>query len=397
MMHRGSLVRRALSTMRAVVLREKGSPEQLVVEPAAAKPQPGPGQARIRVCATSVCYRDLLDRQGAFPFMQLPTILGHEVVGVVDALGPPAPELTTSTLRIGDRVASIHWAPKRGFVGEHSPSGAIDHSFLALTANGGYAEFLTQFESGLVALPTDLASAFSAKEASTVMGTYGTVWRGAITKGRLVAGETVLVTGASGGVGSAAVQLARALGCRVFAATTAPDKEAYLRSIGAHEVLVVPSSADGKVAGLDKHPVVKAAGGVDLVVEAVGGPTFESALRSLKAGGRLVLVGNVTNATASLPLGLCILKSLQVIGSDSITEAELLACFRFLRDHKIRPPIDRVLKLEEVRRRKPSGWERGVGCVFVRRASSARFSPLRTPSLALCRPRRRTDCSSPGR
>ena len=153
----------------------------------------------------------------------------------------------------------------------------------------------------------------------------------------------MLVTGSSGGVGTAAVQLGKLLGCHVTGVTSNSSKADYVRSLGADEVIVMDSKGH-----FSRDDIVKEMGGFDVCVECVGGPTFEQALRSLRPEGRLVLVGNVDNTSAPLPLGLCILNSLSVVGSDSISAKALGDLFRLLDENPdIRPPIHRVLPLED--------------------------------------------------
>ena len=148
----------------------------------------------------------------------------------------------------------------------------------------------------------------------------------------------VLVTGAAGGVGGAAVAIAARLGCHVIGVTgNVEAKSSYIKSLGCDDVI-------DSAPGFSKQ--VKE--GVDMVIECVGAPTFTDSLRCLKPGGRLVLVGNVTNASVQLPLGLCIVKSLNIIGTDSIEAEELRKLFLWLEEEGLRPTVDRVLQLEDV-------------------------------------------------
>ena len=140
------------------------------------------------------------------------------------------------------------------------------------------------------------------------------MWQGAVTRAGLRSGETVLVTGASGGVGSAAVQLCKRMGCKVLAVTSSEEKREFITRLGPDAVIVAPSVGE-RGPQFNQHPLVKA-DPPTVVIECTGGPTFQASLRSLQADGRMVLVGNVDNSTAQLPLGLCILKSLSVVGSD---------------------------------------------------------------------------------
>ena len=329
--------------MRAVVLKAVGPPSNLVPTAAALRPSASnlrAGEVRVRVAACAVAFRDTIDRSGGFPMIQLPTILGHEFAGTVDAVGPETTR--ESNLAVGDRVASFHWAQAFAWPSPFDTPRAME-SFFAIGCPGGYAESVVSHESGLTKVP----AGWSAAEAAPAVSTFGTVWQGIKTaqlRDPALGDERILVTGASGGVGTAAVQLLSRLGHTVVGTTSSEDtsKAAHIMAHGAAAVVSTKNprwSADVK----------KAFGGASatLVLEAVGGPTFDQSLRSLEPGGRIVLVGNVTNAVANLPLGLAIVKSLSVIGSDSCEASEMEKCFAFLTREELRPQIDRILPLEE--------------------------------------------------
>eukprot|EP01012_Entosiphon_sulcatum_P056622 TRINITY_DN80320_c0_g1_i1.p1 TRINITY_DN80320_c0_g1~~TRINITY_DN80320_c0_g1_i1.p1 ORF type:complete len:362 (+),score=50.50 TRINITY_DN80320_c0_g1_i1:22-1086(+) len=323
-----------LQGMRAVTLPKPGGVENMVLVTRDVPQLKRPDDVLVKVAACGICYRDVLDRKGAFPFIKPGIIMGHEVAGVVSAVGP-----AVRSLSVGQRVVSLHWAPCgtcRPCKEVATPCDTHHESFFGLTADGGYADYLASGASAFVPVP----DGWTAVEAAPVACTYGTVWRAAVTRGGLKPGERVAITGASGGVGSAAVQLASKLGCDVIAITSNPQKEDFLRGLGASTVVVSDRSTP-----FFKHAALR--GGVDVVLENVGEPTFQASLRSLRPNGRLVLVGNVTNASAQLPLGLSILKSLSVIGSDSVTAPELRETFAFLDKHKLRPHIHRVVGMED--------------------------------------------------
>lgn len=270
--------------------------------------------------------------------MNQPTVLGHEVSGVVEKVDEAAAG-EEGALRVGDRVVSLHWAQ---YGGRAWPSPFLDKeamkTFIGLSVDGGYSEYMTTHASAFVKVPN--AHLWTGVEAAPVMSTFGTVWQGAVVRGELRAGETVLVSGASGGVGSAAVALAKRLGCFTIGTTgSVARNEEFIRRQGADCVLDAVPGFSKRVAGL------VAGGGVDMVIENVGAPTLGDSLRSLKPGGRLVLIGNVTNESAPLPLGLCIVKSLSVIGTDSIESGELGRLFGWLGQEQLKPVIDRVLPL----------------------------------------------------
>lgn len=317
--------------MRQVLLREPGPFSALTPETVDfnANPDLQTRQVLVRVGACAVAYRDIIDRTGGFPFMNRPTVLGHEVAGVVECAAPD------SLLKPGDRVVSLHWGQ---YDGEAWPSPFLHKksmkTFLGLSCNGGYADYMTTHDTAFVKVPSP--EKWNAIEAAPVMSTFGTVWQGAVIRGGLSKGERVLVTGAAGGVGSSAVSIASRLGAHVIGCTgNIASKEDFIKQCGADEVV-------------DSSPgFSKSMRGVDMVIECVGAPTFQDSLRALNPGGRLILIGNVTNANVSLPLGLCIVKSLSVIGTDSIEACELPKLFDWLDMERLRPRIDKVLPLEE--------------------------------------------------
>ena len=290
-------------------------------------------EVEVKVAACAVAYRDIIDRTGGFPFMNQPTILGHEFSAVVTQSG------SNSNLNIGDKVVSLHWGQ---YDGEAFPSPFLHKNamktFLGLTCDGGYQDYVTTHETAFVKVPNP--EFFTGIEASPVMSTFGTVWQGAVVRGKLKKNERVLVTGASGGVGSSAVILASRLGAHVIGTTGNVEKnQDHIKSLGARECI---SAEKGFSKTLEKNNNL-----VDMVIENVGAPTFSDSLRSLKPGGRLVLIGNVTNENVKLPLGLCILKSLSIIGTDSIECNELEKLFLWMEKENIKPPIDQVMPLAD--------------------------------------------------
>jgi acryloyl-coenzyme A reductase len=165
----------------------------------------------------------------------------------------------------------------------------------------------------------------------------------------------VLITGASGGVGVCAVQIAKALGARVLATTGNESEAARLKELGADEVIV---SAGGAF-----HDQVRAAsdGGVDVALELTGNATFASALRSLRRSGRLVVVGNIDSQKVSLNLGAIILFSYALFGSHGASQRDVADCLRLMQDGKLKMVIDRKLPLARAADRKVSGRRASPG------------------------------------
>jgi acryloyl-coenzyme A reductase len=283
----------------------------------------------IKVDACGVCYRDLVDRSGRFPFMQLPVTPGHEAAGVVLDAGPD------SRWAIGDRVATMHRDRcgecvqcQQGFSSLCTQAAYV----FGLMVDGGYASHLVAPDSALYAIPEDT----DAKEASVFHCTFGTAWRGLLTVGGLKAGEHVLITGANGGVGSAAVQIAKRKGARVTAQVRDEERVAFLKDLGADEVLV-----DAK-AQFHKSDVSKS---IDLVLECVGSPTFNASIRTLRMGGRIVVVGNVDEKRAELNLGYIVVNGIRILCGGAATPADM---DDFVDSHIEAPytvPIERVLNL----------------------------------------------------
>jgi acryloyl-coenzyme A reductase len=321
--------------MRAVVLREPGGPDKLIPS-TVPDPVPDPNEVLVRVRASSVCGRDLIDRRGAFPFMKLPTILGHEFAGEIEALGDAA---RAAGFREGDRVANLH----RPVCGECARCTAgeellCERAFQSFghTIDGAYAERVVTHHRALVKIPDEVPL----DAASTLMCTAGVALQ-ALSRARLSAGETVVITGASGGVGTAALQIARHLGARVVAVTSSPSKVNALADLGAHEVVVSP---DGKFTDEVRS---RAGSPPDVALELTGSATFGAALKTLRRGGRMVVVGNIDTAKVSLNLGALILWGHTIMGSASCTRGDLERVLELTARGEIRAVIDRRLPLRQ--------------------------------------------------
>jgi D-arabinose 1-dehydrogenase-like Zn-dependent alcohol dehydrogenase len=320
--------------MRAVVLRRLGGPEELEYGEVP-DPELGPGEALVRVKAEGVCGRDLIDRRGGFRGLPLPVILGHEFAGEVLKVAPGVTELSP-----GDRVANllrlgcgVCGACQRG----ETPICERAWQSFGQTRNGGYAELVVAPAAALVRVPAQVSDV----EAASVACTFGVALRALRTFGRLTLGDRVLVTGASGGVGMAAIQIAKALGAEVFAATGSESKHEALAKAGADEVVVD--------AGATLHAKVreKAPLGVDVALELTGSPTFTASLRSLKNGGKLVLVGNILADSIKFNPGAVILYGYQILGSAGCTRTDLEDAFSLVAAKKLEVVINQVLPLEK--------------------------------------------------
>ena len=292
--------------MKAVVVKGRGLFEVSDVD----KPAIGPGEVLVRITKASLCYRDILQLKGYYPRMRYPVVLGHEAVGVVE-------ESLDPRFRPGERVVPILYSVDG--VCDMCIRGEEVYCRSRLSygeeVDGFFAQYAKVNANSLVKVP-DYVDDYLASITPCVVAM---VYKG-LRRAGLRRGETVLVTGAGGGVGIHAVQVAKALGARVIAVTSHGEKAGELSNYADH-VIVGPGFHDAAKALTD--------GGVDIVVEAVGTPTINESLRSLRQGGRLVLIGNVNPDEAlNLRLGYVILKDIAIIGNIASNKSDVVEAFR---------------------------------------------------------------------
>src|SRR5438067_7181036 len=261
--------------MKAVLCKQYGPPESLVIEELPS-PAPGPGEVVVAVKAASVNFPDVLIIQNKYQFKPpLPFSPGSELAGVVKQVGPGV-----SQWRPGDRV-------------------------IAFTTYGAFAEEVKVEAARLLPLPERMDFVTGA----AFLLTYGTSDHALRDRAALKAGETLLVLGAAGGVGLAAIEIGKALGARVIACASTDDKLAVCRAHGADETI--------NYAADDLRERVKAltdARGADVVYDPVGGAYTEPALRSIAWRGRLLVVGFAAGDIPKIPLNLTLLKGCSIVG-----------------------------------------------------------------------------------
>ncbi|RKH33785.1 zinc-binding dehydrogenase [Corallococcus praedator] len=324
--------------MEAVVLRQFGNAENLRLETVPV-PRPGKGEVLLRVHACGVCYHDVINRRGNLPRTHVPAILGHEAAGEVVEVGPDTPGW-----KVGDRAATL----QRMSCGECALCLAgrnslckTDNRFFGEELQGGYAQFMVAPVRGLGRVPASLPWAVAA----TVCCTLGTAVHTLRTRAKVRAGETVLITGASGGVGLAAVQLAKVDGARVIAITSGEAKVAALKEAGADEVIVSRGLDFGSEARKRTF-----GNGVDVAVEIVGSATFDQTLKSMAPGGRVVVVGNLESGVVNLNPGLVIVKELEILGAYATTREELDESLRLTAAGQVRPFVSEEVALADAGR-----------------------------------------------
>ena len=320
--------------MRALVLREFGGPLFLEDVPV---PQPGPDDALIRVKACAVDQFDLTIRDGKFASAdKTPIILGHEIAGIVEGVGANVTDVAP-----GDRVTSTLYltcgkcrycstgreticADFKGYVGIHTP--------------GAYAEYTTVPAVNLVKLPESIPFA----EGSVIANAIGTPYHALTKRARLQPGERVIVTGAGGGVGIHAVQLARMMGAFVMGVDIGGEKLARAYNLGA-DVIFDASASDFSATAREWT----SGEGADVVLELVGTATFESSIKSLARGGRLVIVGSHTGAALTVSPQSMIANESEILGSRNVTKRELAEVVALVASRRVKPIVTGMYPLEE--------------------------------------------------
>ncbi len=303
--------------MKALLCKRHGLPDTLVHEDAP-DPVPGPGEVVLDMKAAGVNFPDVLIIQNKYQFKpELPFSPGAEVAGVVAAVGPEV-----ASLKVGDRVM-----------------GSCGH--------GAFAEKVVVKENKALRIPDgidfDVAAAFTL--------TYGTSWHALADRAALAPGETLLVLGAAGGVGLAAIEIGKALGARVIAAASSPEKLAICREHGADALI--------DYAREDLREAIKretAGNGPDVIYDPVGGQYAEPAFRSIAWRGRYLVIGFANGEIPRLPLNLALLKGASIVGvfwgayttrEPDRFAADLTEMFGRIAAGELRPHISRRYPLAE--------------------------------------------------
>jgi NADPH:quinone reductase-like Zn-dependent oxidoreductase len=316
-------------TMRALVLRRHGSIDDLEVTNEHPLPKADAGHVVIRVGASSFNYHDIFTVRG-MPGIKvpLPVVVGLDMAGEITELGAGV-----SGWKVGDRVLVNPLNKKIGLMGE--------------MLDGGMAEYCRVAADQLVAMP----SSVSFEEAAALPVAYGTAHRMLITHQTVRKGDRVLVLGASGGVGTGCVILAKLLGAEVIAASSSPQKLQKLKELGADAAINV-NEVDFSRWAVEKYGKPQRRsyeGGVDVVINFTGGDTWQPSLRCLKRGGKLLVCGATAGYDPKEDLRYIWSFELRIIGSNSFYDDDLKALLALIAERKLKPVIDKVLPLEQAR------------------------------------------------
>lgn len=324
-------------TMKAAVFRSHGGPEVIEIADLPI-PQPTAGQVLLRVQAAALNHLDLWARRG-LPGLQLdfPHIGGSDMAGTVERLGSDVHGLEPGVRAL---VNPSLWCGRCEWCRRGQESLCSSYRIIGEHLNGGLAEFAAVPAQNVYPIPDDL----SFDQAAAVPLVYQTAWRGLITRARLRPGETVLITGGSGGVSTAAVQVARLAGATVFAVTSGPENARRLRELGA-DLVIDRLEADFSA------EVWRATGkrGVDVAFDSVGEAVWPDLIRALARDGRLVTYGATTGPKGQIDIRLTFWKQLQVIGTTMSSRAEFEQVISLVFDKVLQPVIDVVWPLERAR------------------------------------------------
>jgi NADPH:quinone reductase-like Zn-dependent oxidoreductase len=324
--------------MKAVIFRRRGAPDVLSYEEVP-DPVPGPGEVLVRMGACGLNHLDLHVREGSHGMRApLPHIGGLEPAGTIAALGPEV-----SGWSVGDRVIVL------AFTADGTCSFCLDgrenlcenREIIGMTRDGGFAEYLTAPASCLVRTPERITDA----EAAALPSAFGTAWHMLVTRAATQPGEWVLVLAAGSGIGSAAIQIARELGCTVIATAGSADKLEKARELGAHHVI---NHAETPRFELEVMRITEGRG-VDVVFEHIGPATWRHSLASLRTGGRVVTCGGLTGRMAETDLWNLFWRQFTILGSMGATRADMAGVLELVEAGRVSPVIDRTFPLAQTR------------------------------------------------
>ncbi|MHB8152253.1 MAG: zinc-binding dehydrogenase [Vulcanimicrobiaceae bacterium] len=314
--------------MRAVRLHEVNGPQALRVDEVD-RPHPAAGEVLVRLRAAALNHRDLFITRGLYPNIALPASLGSDGAGEVAECGAQV-----TSVRAGDAVVID---PMLGWGGD-SRVWSAKASILGMPHPGTLADYIVVPAGNVYPKPAHLA--FEAAAALPLGGL--TAYRALVTRGAVARGETVLLTGAGGGVQTFALLFAKALGARVIATTGGAQKCARALALGAD--VAIDYRADAQWA---KSARAAAPEGIALAVDSVGGETFAKMLTAVRPGGRVVTYGG-TSGDATLKMFPIFWNHLTICGTSMGSPADFAGMLALVSGERLEPIVDRVFALEEI-------------------------------------------------
>ncbi len=324
--------------MRAMVVSQPGDADALVLTELP-MPEMRPNDIRIKVEACGVCFHDVVTRNGILKRgIKMPVIPGHEISGIVEAVGPQVRDF-----RPGDRVCTVqrrHICGHCKYCRSGRETSCDEREFLGdWGLNGGYAEYVCVEEDNVAHVPEGIPL----DEAAVVACVIGTELNAVRDVAAVKPGDSVLVTGAGGGLGIHGIQLARASGGFTIGLTTTESKADLIREAGAHEVVVARRDEDFSIA----VKALTGGEGVDVVIDNVGSPLFQPTRKSLAMGGRWIFVGQLTGEFVQLNPAQLFMRDISIRSVKSTSLAQLRDCLRMVELGQVRPVITDRLPLEK--------------------------------------------------
>lgn len=308
------------AAMKVIALRQHGSIDQLKLETWPV-PNPEPHQALIEVKACGLNYMDVFVMHGMPDTKTLmPRVPGGDIAGIVRSVGSDV-----SANWIGKRVVLFPRFPEGGVLGENG--------------NGGLCEFIAADQRQLIEIPEGVTF----NDAAALPIAYGTSHRMLFTRGKIRAGEKILILGASGGVGVSCLQFAKMMGAEVFACTSSEEKGRKLKELGADHVIDYTQEPDFSKA------VWRASGktGVDVAINFTGGDTWIPTLRSMAVNGRVLTCGSTAGHLCEIDVRYVWHREIDIVGSRAYVPDDIKACLNFVAAGRLAPVIESVFPLEQ--------------------------------------------------
>ncbi len=321
--------------MKAIVLHELNGPDSLSYEDHS-EPEPGPGEVLVKLKAAALNRRDVFVTQGQYPGAKpeaLPVILGSDGSGELVGIGDQVEGVIEGTPPVNSDVVihpSLYWGDSLRIPGK-------DYRILGLPENGTYAQYVKVPAENVFRKPAHLLH----DEAAAIPLAALTAYRALVTRGGVQEGETVLIPGIGGGVATFLVQIATALGARVFVTSSDDEKiESAKRDLGAEGG--VNYGSDGW-----QKELRSMAGGVDLSVDSIGGEVFDALATVANPGGRIVSFGATRGPVPKMVLPKIFLKQLDVLGTAMGSAQEFGEMLKLYEDRGLKPKIDSTYPLQE--------------------------------------------------
>ncbi|WP_423797936.1 zinc-binding dehydrogenase [Neobacillus sp. SAB-20_R2A] len=339
--------------MKAVILRDLGGPEQYRIEDVDI-PSPGENEILVRVRAAAFNRRDIFIRKGEYPGIRLPSIPGADGAGEIAAVGKGVKDLA-----IGNKVVinpALNW-------GDDERIYTKDFSIVGVPTDGTFAEYIKVPRENVFPKPEYL----SWEEAAALPLGGLTAYRALFTKGKVQKGEVVLIPGIGGGVATFLLQMASALGAKVFVTSSSEDKIQKAISLGA------TGGVNYRDPNWDKQLRKWLPEGADLIIDSVGGENFAKLLNIAKHGSRIVTFGATAGPVPQLVMPKLFLKQIDVLGTTMGSPTEFQKMLSFYDEHKIKPVIDSVYSfadIQEAQTRMEKGLNFGKVVVTIQKQES---------------------------